>query len=144
MGGTIRLLNIPLFGHHGVSGAERETGTLLEFDVEMEVDLEPAAASDRVEDTVNYMAVHEEVRGMVRDQHFHLLESLAGAIAGRLIDRFEATRVEVRVRKSNLPLSGGRVEVALTRERPRRVGGQERKKPAGDEHSQGRKTRRGR
>lgn len=121
MGGAIRLLNIPLFGHHGVSKAERETGTLLEFDVELELDLEVAAASDRVEDTVNYIAVHEEVRDVVRDQHFHLLESLAGAVADRLVERFGAQRVQVRVRKSNLPLSGGRVEVELIREGHRRT-----------------------
>lgn len=125
MGGAIRLLNIPLFGHHGVSKAERETGTLLEFDVELELDLEVAAASDRVEDTVNYIAVHEEVRDVVRDQHFHLLESLAGAVADRLVERFGAQRVQVRVRKSNLPLSGGRVEVELIRSRA--TGGHERR-----------------
>jgi dihydroneopterin aldolase len=114
--GSIRLLSIPLFGHHGVSRAERETGTLLEFDVELDLDLEPAAASDRVGDTVDYMAVHEELRTVVRDQRFNLLESLAGAVADRLLARFGARRAVVRVRKSNLPLSGGRVEVELARE----------------------------
>ncbi len=114
--GAIRLLSVPFFGHHGVSRAEREAGTLLELDVELDLDLEPAAASDDVRDTVNYMDVHEEVRGIVRDERFNLLESLAATIADQLITRFSARRVTVRIRKVNLPLSGGRIEVELTRE----------------------------
>jgi dihydroneopterin aldolase len=139
MGGAIRLLNISLFGHHGVSKAEREAGTLLEFDVELELDLDRAAASDQVEDTVNYMEVHEEIRGVVRDRHFHLLESLAGTVADRLVERFGARRVQVRVRKSNLPLSGGRVEVELTREAPEaREAREAREAPKGRETRQAR------
>jgi dihydroneopterin aldolase len=115
--GAIRLLNVPVFGHHGVSKAERDAGTLLELDVELDVDLERAQATDRVKETVNYMDVHEEVRSAVRDERFNLLESLAGAIAARLLRRFGPRRVTVRIRKSNLPLSGGRIEVELTRER---------------------------
>jgi dihydroneopterin aldolase len=114
--GAIRLLNVPLFGHHGVSPAERETGTLLELDVELELDLAPAAASDRIRDTVNYMDVHEVVREAVRDERHNLLEALAASVADRLIQRFRVETVKVRIRKANLPLSGGRVEVELVRE----------------------------
>ncbi len=114
--GAIRLLNVPFFGHHGVSRAEREAGTLLELDVELDLDLAPAAASDQVRDTVNYMDIHEEVRAVVRDDRFKLLESLAATVADRLLARFGARRATVRIRKTNLPLSGGRVEVELTRE----------------------------
>ena len=114
--GAIRLLNLPLFGHHGVSRAERETGTLLELDVELELDLARAAASDKIRDTVNYMDVHEVVREAVRDERHNLLEALAASVADRLIQRFRVEMVKVRIRKSNLPLSGGRVEVELVRE----------------------------
>jgi 7,8-dihydroneopterin aldolase/epimerase/oxygenase len=117
--GTIRLLNVPLFGHHGVSPAEREAGTLLELDVELDLNLDPAAASDRVRDTVNYMEVHEVVLAAVRDERHHLLEALAASVADRLIERFRADQVRVRIRKANLPLSGGRIEVELMRLRPR-------------------------
>jgi dihydroneopterin aldolase len=113
--GAIRLLSLPLFGHHGVSPAERETGTLLEMDVELTLDLDPAAASDRIRDTVNYMDVHEVVLAAVRDQRHHLLETLAASVADELIRRFRADEVRVRIRKANLPLSGGRVEVELER-----------------------------
>jgi dihydroneopterin aldolase len=116
--GAIRLLSLPLFGHHGVSPAEREAGTLLEMDVELALDLDPAAASDRIRDTVNYMEVHEVVLAAVRDERHHLLETLAASVADELIRRFRADQVRVRIRKANLPLSGGRVEVELERFRP--------------------------
>ncbi|MGD8394549.1 MAG: dihydroneopterin aldolase [Candidatus Eiseniibacteriota bacterium] len=116
--GHIRLLNITLFGHHGVTRAERETGTRLVFDVELEADLEVASRSDAVEDTIDYMAVHQMLDEVVRQDRHRLLECLAGAIAERLLARFAVARqVTVRIRKNNLPLAGGEIEVELERVR---------------------------
>lgn len=114
--GCIRLLNVTLFGHHGVSRAERETGTRLEFDLELGTDLEQAAGSDALDDTINYIAVHRVLEDVVSQDRHMLLESLAGSIADRLFERFPAQRVLVRVRKTNLPMAGG-VEVELERTR---------------------------
>ena len=44
-------------------------------------------------------------------------DTLADALAARLLDRFPAEAVCVRIRKGNLPLSGGQVEVELERTR---------------------------
>jgi dihydroneopterin aldolase len=115
--GHIRLLNIALFGHHGVSRAERETGTLLEFDIELEADLDIAAHSDSVEDTMDYMTIHSVLEQVVGEARHKLLESLAGAVADRMLERFSARKVIVRIRKRNLPLSGGEIEVELGRAR---------------------------
>ena len=115
--GHIRLLNISLFGHHGVSRAERDTGTRLEFDVEMETDLDAAALSDSVEDTIDYMAIHQVLEEVVAADRHKLLESLAGAVADLLFERFPAREITVRIRKRNLPLAGGEIEVELGRKR---------------------------
>ena len=116
--GTIRLLNLALFGHHGVSKAERETGTRLDIDIELGVDMGDAAGSDHLEDTVDYVAVHRVVEEAVKVDRHRLLESLAAAIAGRLLESFDAAAsVVVRIRKGNLPIAGGTVEVELKRER---------------------------
>jgi dihydroneopterin aldolase len=116
--GTIRLLNLALFGHHGVSKAERETGTRLDVDVELKVDLLGAAGTDHLEDTVDYVAIHRVVEEVVKADRHMLLESLADGIATRLLERFEpASAVLVRIRKGNLPLAGGSVEVELERKR---------------------------
>ncbi len=115
--GHIRLLNISLFGHHGVARAERETGTRLEFDLDLMVDCAPAVRSDAVEDAVDYLAVHQVLEAIVSEERHQLLESLAGSIARRMLEEFPAQAVTVRIRKSNLPLPGGKVEVELERVR---------------------------
>lgn len=113
--GSNRLLNVTLFGHHGVSRAEREAGTRLCFDLELEQDLEAAARSDALAETIDYMEVHRELEAVVQAGGHRLLESLAAAAADRLLARFGVRRVLVRVRKDNLPLGGGVVEIELER-----------------------------
>ena len=71
--GTIRLLNLALFGHHGVTKAERETGTRLDVDVELELDLSEAADSDQLGDTLDYVAVHRVVEDVVKTDRHKLL-----------------------------------------------------------------------
>lgn len=93
------------FGRHGVYPAERELGARFTVDVELECDLAAAAASDRLEDTVDYAHAYQLVREVVEGEPSQLLESVAGRIADRLLelDRVAATTVRVRKRP---PLPG--------------------------------------
>ena len=100
----VRLKNIVLFGHHGVSAAEREVGTRIEVDIEMRVFVDPR---DVLASTVDYSAVFRTVEAVVTHQHFHLLESLGTAIRAAVFDAYPAEQVAVRVRKPNVPFPGG-------------------------------------
>ncbi len=116
----IRLSNLSLFGHHGVHEEEMRLGQKLEFDIEMALDLRPAGASDKLEDTVNYRQVYERVAERVTGERYVLLEALAEALAQDLLRRYPAVqRVIVRARKPNVPFAGAmsHVEVAIERER---------------------------
>ena len=69
-------------GTHGVLPEERARAQPFEVDLDLAVDLAPAAASDRLSDTVDYAAVAEtRGRGRVGSASFQLLEALAGAVA---------------------------------------------------------------
>jgi dihydroneopterin aldolase len=87
-----------------VDEAERKVGQRLAIDVEMSLDLGPAIASDDIRRTVNYEAVATLVEKVSGEEEFLLLESLADAIARRVLDRFAPASVTVRVRKANLPI----------------------------------------
>jgi dihydroneopterin aldolase len=129
---TIRLEGLSLFGHHGIDDAEREAGTRLDVDVELELDTTKAEETDRLSHTVNYDEIFSVVRDRVENDSFHLLESLAGDIAHAILTTFGAERVGVRLSKLNLGWpSGGMAIIEVERvkgssEAPRRQGSPER------------------
>ena len=63
-----------------------------------------AAASDRIEDAVDYRDVVAVVREVSERRAYRLLEALAAAIADALLERLPVARVRVRVRKPDVVL----------------------------------------
>jgi dihydroneopterin aldolase len=98
---TVELAGLELPGRHGVEDREREVEQPFLYDLSLEL-LEPAA--DRIEETVDYRDVVELVRQVSEERSFQLLESLAAAVADRLLDRFRLERVRVQVRKPQVQL----------------------------------------
>lgn len=115
----VRLNDIVLFAHLGVTEAEREVGQRIHIDLDLEMNLDPAARSDALSDTVNYESVYRLVESTVEGSRHHLLESLAGTLVTALMKDFPAKTVRVRVRKPNVPFAGslGSAEVELVRSR---------------------------
>jgi dihydroneopterin aldolase len=106
------------FGRHGVHAAERELGARFRVDVELDADLAPAAASDRLDQTIDYAHAYELVREVVEGEPCSLLETVAGRVADRLLRLERVARARVRVSKRP-PLEGefARVSVEIVRER---------------------------
>ena len=102
----IILHNMVFRGRHGVHPAERELGQRFEVDVELDLDLERAMASDALRDTVDYGRAYSIVREEVEEHQYQLLEALAGAIVNRLLAELPIFGVCVRVRKPRC-LCGG-------------------------------------
>jgi dihydroneopterin aldolase len=102
----IQVQGIQFFGRHGVTAAEREVGQRFVVDVELRLDLAGAGASDRLEDTVNYVAVHDLVQAIGRGAPVTLLEALADRIAQAVLRQFAPKEVTVRVRKPAPPIDG--------------------------------------
>ena len=111
---TIELRGIELHGFHGVLEAERTQGQRFLVDLELELDddvAETAAASDRIEDAVDYRDVVDAVRDVSDARAYVLLEAFASALADTLLSRFPLAHVKVRVRKPEVVL-GSPVEHA--------------------------------
>ena len=117
----IRLKGMVFYGHHGGSPAEREVGQRFVVDLEVERDLSLAGASDNLDDTVNYTALYRAIKEIVEGPSRNLLESLAHAIAQKVLEQFPVESVRVNVKKPNPPikgavLSGASVEIFRRRE----------------------------
>ena len=114
---AVEVEGLELFGHHGADEAERERGQTFLFDVRIEVS--DVARSDRLADTIDYVAVVELVKEVSNAKWYHLLEALSSDVADSVVQRFSVERVRVRVRKPHARPAGLPVEwTAATVERP--------------------------
>jgi dihydroneopterin aldolase len=105
----ITLTNMRFVGTHGVLPEEQTTPQAFEVDAELHLDLRPAGASDDLSKTADYRVVFDICRETIEGPSFRLIESIAEAIAARLLRTFEAVgvkKVVVRVRKPDVALPG--------------------------------------
>ncbi|MFZ0664995.1 MAG: dihydroneopterin aldolase [Acidimicrobiales bacterium] len=103
----IELRGLRVLGHHGVSDQERDSAQPFELDIDVVLDEGAgvaAAASDDVEDTVDYGLVSEEAAAVVSGSTFHLIESLAEAVANAVLKHDPVAEVTVVVRKLRPPV----------------------------------------
>ena len=101
---TVEVSGLSLYTRHGVSDAEREIGQRLVFDVSFELDECDATVTDRVEDTVDYGEVCEQVALAAQERQYKTLERLCSAVADRLLQRFAAESVRVKAAKPEPPI----------------------------------------
>jgi 7,8-dihydroneopterin aldolase/epimerase/oxygenase len=114
----ISLLDIMVYGRHGVSDEEQAIGRPFAIDVEVSLDLRQAGATDDIGATVNYAALCEVVLQANEAGPFRLLEAFAERIAKEVIASFPVAEVTVRVRKPHPPVGMlvGSAQVEITRE----------------------------
>lgn len=123
--GTIRLTGLRARGYHGVLDHERATGQTFLVDVVLEVDLDPAAATDDVAETVNYAEVAAAVERIITGDPVNLIETLAVTMADTVLAEFaKVTSVEVTVHKPQAPIPADFANVAVTLVRNRSTAGQ--------------------
>lgn len=83
----------------GIWDWERKIRQTVVIDLEMSADIAKAAATDSVEDTLNYKSVAKRIQSFVSESSFQLVETLAERIAGIVRDEFDVQWVKVRVNK---------------------------------------------
>jgi 7,8-dihydroneopterin aldolase/epimerase/oxygenase len=115
----IVLTGIEAFGHHGVLPHERALGQAFRVDVELELDLAPAGASDDLADTVDYGALSRDLAAVVRDERYDLIERLATRLAEVCLARPAVEAARVTVHKPHAPVPVTLADVAVTLRRTR-------------------------
>lgn len=85
---------------------ERQVQQLLIFNVEMAADVKQAAATENLEETVNYSAVGKTIEEVVQKGEYKLVETAAERVAERLMKEYGIQWLRVEVSKPR-PYSGG-------------------------------------
>ena len=118
----IELRGLRVRGHHGVFDHERRDGQDFVIDITVWLDLDVAAASDDLADTLDYGVLAQRAADIVAGPPRQLIETVAGEIAdGVMVDeRVHAT--EVVVHKPGAPIPLEFADVAVVARRSRRGG----------------------
>lgn len=108
----IVLEGMRFYGFHGVNPEERVLGQEYLVDLAVEMDLRPAGASDRLEDTISYAHIYRAVRDIMEGEPRNLLEAAAQSIVDRVLADFPVDSVSVCVKKPHPPIRGSVIENA--------------------------------
>lgn len=115
----LSIKEIEFIGHCGITEEERRVGQRISADIQITLDLSKATISDRLEDTVDYVSLCDQVVSIGRGESYHLLESLAESIAREILHGYRVSEVTVRLRKCPPPVEAikGHFEVEITRKK---------------------------
>ncbi len=83
----------------GIWEWERKIRQTVVIDLEMAADIRKAAASDSIDDALNYKLVAKRLQEFVADSEFQLVETLAEKIASIVMDEFGVSWVRVKLNK---------------------------------------------
>jgi FolB domain-containing protein len=87
----------------GVPDPERMAAQEIEIDIRIHPRRNFAEMNDDISLTVDYAAVCQRVSELARERPRRLIESLAQSITEMILNEFQATSVEVEIRKFILP-----------------------------------------
>ena len=101
----------------GIYDWERKIRQPLVFDIEMGFDNRKPAASDAIEDTLDYKAVSKRLIQYVSESEFGLVETLAERCAGIITGEFGVRHVRLKLSKPGAVRGSKAVGVMIERTR---------------------------
>ena len=113
----IKLEGLRLVCTLGMHEWERHVNREVCLDLTLHTDISAAAASDKIEDAVDYSRVVKRISLFVTESKFKLIEALAEGIAAECLSLPGVGRVDVRVEKVGASEIAGSVAVEISRPR---------------------------
>jgi dihydroneopterin aldolase len=83
----------------GIYDWERKVKQTVSLDLEMGTDIGKSAATDAIDDTLNYKAVAKRLIAFVEDSEYQLVETLAEKIAEIVLSEFNVPWLKLTVHK---------------------------------------------
>jgi FolB domain-containing protein len=87
----------------GVTDEEREQPQRLLLTVDLSLDFSSASVSDRIERTINYQTVADELLKFGEGRSWKLLERLVANIADHILTEYKPQAVMVEAKKFSIP-----------------------------------------
>ncbi len=98
----------------GIYDWERTTQQTVSLDIEMATDIQAAARTEDIENTLNYKAISKRVESFIADSEFLLIETMAERVATLIREEFGVSWLRLTLHKpgalSNSTDVGVRIE----------------------------------
>ena len=101
----------------GIWDWERRVRQKVVVDIEMATDIRRAAATDSIDDTLDYKRVSKRLLEFIGDSQFQLVETLTERIAEIVVREFDVTWVRVRLNKQGAIRGARDVGIQIERRR---------------------------
>ncbi|HEB95331.1 MAG TPA: dihydroneopterin aldolase [Sedimenticola thiotaurini] len=101
----------------GIYDWERSIRQTVELDLEMAADVGRAAASERIEDALDYKAVSKRLVGFIEESRFQLVETLAERCAAIVLEEFGVPWLRLTLNKVGAVSAARDVGVIIERGR---------------------------
>jgi 7,8-dihydroneopterin aldolase/epimerase/oxygenase len=118
----ITLTGLRVRGRHGVFEHERRDGQDFLVDITVWIDLDRAAATDDLTDTLHYGELAERAAAIVAGEPRNLIETVAAEVAETVMVDERLHAVEVTIHKPSAPIPLTFADVSVTARRSRRGG----------------------
>ncbi|MBT8120419.1 MAG: dihydroneopterin aldolase [Gammaproteobacteria bacterium] len=99
----------------GIYDWEREVKQTIALDIEMAADNTKAAATEDIDDALNYKAVAKRLIAFTEDSQFQLVETLAERLAGIILDEFDVPWCRLKLSKLGAVTGSRSVGVIIER-----------------------------
>ena len=99
----------------GIFDWERRVKQTISLNIEMATDIRKAAASDTIEDTLDYKSVAKRIITFVEESEYQLVETLAERICEIILTEFNVPRVKLRLNKQGAVRGARDVGVLIER-----------------------------
>jgi FolB domain-containing protein len=114
----ITIVDLEVSYHVGVTDEERAKPQRLLITVDLSFDFSSASVSDRIEKTINYYDLAQDLLKYGDGRSWKLLERLVANVADHILAKYKPLTVTVEIKKFSIP-QARYVSVSLTRARPR-------------------------
>ena len=105
--GKIVIEEMEFYAFHGHYQEEQIVGNRFLVDLEMDTDLTVPAASDNLNDAVNYQKAYQIIKNEMRRTKSNLLENIGKRILDALYAEMTGIKkANIRIRKLNPPMGG--------------------------------------
>lgn len=115
----IELRGLRVVATHGVLPEEQVRAQPFEIDLDLELDLTEAGATDDLDATVDYGALTEQVVAVVGGEHHALLERLAERVAAVALADGRVAAAVITIRKLRPPVAADLASAGVTVRRTR-------------------------
>jgi len=99
----------------GIYDWERKVRQVISLDIDMATDIQKAASSDNIDDTLSYKTVAKRLIAFVQESEFELVEALAEKICAIILEEFDVPWVRLSLSKPGAVRGSKSVGVIIER-----------------------------